>query len=321
MPDEITQLLMGNVRWPEPRWIGKTLLLALILAASAGGISLLLPKTYRAEAKILPDSPSTSASSLLGLAASSSLGDLAAGQLGAVENPLLTYPEILASRALLTRVATTELKGGGRAAGVTIMSALGIRGADRMSLDKAFHALARVTQIDARLRSGIIAVNATTRDSVLSAFIVECMLKELDRFNLEMRSSRGRGARRFIEGRVEEARKELGSKEDALAAFRRTNVRIGNSPQLQLEQSRLEREVVTSSELFALLTREYEMARIEEMRDTPTFSVVEPPRPPARQYRPRIAMNVAIAFVIGVGLRVVFLFLPVLRLRSGAGRR
>jgi uncharacterized protein involved in exopolysaccharide biosynthesis len=219
----------------------------------------------------------------------------------------------LSSRNLLERVAVTEYPPDSTARGRTVMQALKIRGTDRFSLDRAVRRLGDLAKAEANLRTGLIEVSAITPDSVLSAFVVSRMLAELDRFNVETRSSRERGTRQFVEGRVDDVRRDLAAKEQALAVFRQTNVRIGNSPQLQLEQARLEREVMTQSELYALLVREYEMARIEEKRDTPTFSVVDPPRPPARKYRPRTSLNVLIAFFAVLGIEFARTFLPKVR--------
>src|SRR6185436_6731169 len=100
-----------------------------------------------------------------------------------------------------------------------------------------------------------------------------------------------------------EAEQALSRAEQSLTHFREANLRIGNSPQLQLELARLEREVETRSELYRLLARQFEMARIEEKRDTPTFSIIDPARPPVRKHSPRTLVNMAIAFAGTIGAR------------------
>lgn len=287
------------------RWLRSTLLLAVAAAGVTGLISLIWPKTYRAEAKILPNQSGSAASSLIGLAAASGFGDLVSDQLGNRENPVLTYPEILSSRSLLEKIALTPYPPESRNRAAIVLRSLSIRGASREDIDKGIRRLGEITRIDANLRSGLVYVSAVTRDSVLSAFIVQQMLAQLDHFNVDSRSSRGRATREFLDARIKEARQELADAERALATFRETNVRIGNSPQLQLEQVRLEREVDTRSELYRMLAREFEAARIEEKRDTPTFTIVDPARPPVRKYRPKILMNVLVAFFCVVGIRVL----------------
>ena len=277
----------------------RTITLAFVAALVAGGISYLWPKTYKAEAKILPTVETTAASSLVNLA-TSGLSDLLGSSLSGAENPFRTYPEIVSSRLVLERVLHSGYPT--HQSSTTVISALGVDGADRKSLDQGIRKLRSVTRAETNPRSGLIVVSAVTRDSVLSAYVVTRLLEELDRFNMDTRSSRERATRQFVEGRVAEARRDLAQAEQALTSFRQGNLRIGNSPQLQLESARLEREVETRSELYRLLAREYEMARIEEKRDTPTFSVVEPATPPVRKHSPKTVANMLIAFVGTAGL-------------------
>jgi tyrosine-protein kinase Etk/Wzc len=278
-------------------------LLAAILTAS---ISLVIPKSYKAESRILPNLPGAGSSSLLALAAGSGLADLLSGQIGS-ENPVLTYPEILHSATLLER---TLLSPAGPAESRRIIDALGVRErTTREAIDAGIRKLKIATDVRANPRTGLISVSAITPDSVLSAVIVQRMLAELDRFNVESRTSRGQATRIFVEGRMAEAQREMSQAELALADFRQSNVRIGNSPQLRLREERLEREVQGRSELYQLLARQYEMARIEEKRDTPTFSVIDAARPPVRKYRPKVVLNTVVAFLGAVFIQVAYLYL------------
>jgi uncharacterized protein involved in exopolysaccharide biosynthesis len=289
--------------WRSRTWLTRTVLIVASAGALTCAISLVWPKTYRSEAKILPNASNASASSLLGFASASGLGDLLSGQLGGMENPILTYPEILKSRAMREHVAQSPYQRSGRP--TTIMTALGIRTSDRIGLEKAVHLLGDITEVEANPRSGVLSVSAVCRDSVLAATIVGTMLTELDRFNVEMRASHERATREFVEARLGETRRELATAEGALARFRESNIRTGNSPQLQLAQARLEREVASQSEIVSLLARQFEMARIEEKRDTPTFTVVDPAKPPVRKYRPKILVNTIVVSLGVLGMRLL----------------
>jgi len=246
----------------------------------------------------------------MGLAAASGLNDLFSGQLGGPENPVLTFPEILTSRTVLQRVALSSYRGG------TVMTALGIKGGmDSRTLDQGVRELSSRVQVSSNPRSGIIAVSAVTGDSLLSSCIVSRMLEELDRFNVESRVTRGRATREFVQARMDEAKRDLGLAEQSLMSFRQNNLRIGNSPELQLEQARLERNVEARSELYRLLARQFEGARIEEKRDTPTFAVMEAPAPPARKYRPRVLFNIAVAMLAAAAISMLTEYWPKTRLR------
>jgi uncharacterized protein involved in exopolysaccharide biosynthesis len=303
--------------WFSPVWLRTTLLYALAAGALAAGISLVLPKTYRSAGKILPNYSGSAASSLLNLAAASGFGDMLSGDLSNVENPVVTYPEILTSTNILERVAFSSYPPSSTNPSNTVMKAIRVRGDDRRSLDRAVRLLRTITAVDANPRTGVISVSAVTRDSVLSAYIVQRMLSELDHFNVESRSSRGRATREFVEARLAEAKKALASSEQSLAAFRQGNIRVTGSAQLQLEQARLEREVESRSELYRLLAREYESARIEEKRDTPTFTVVDPPRPPVRKYQPKTTVNALVALFAAIGVRAFLARFDELRRRRG----
>lgn len=284
-----------------------TLMLVAAAAFITGLVSLLWPKTYRAEAVILPNFASGTKASLLDLAAGSGLGDILAGSMGPVENPVLTYPEILHSRTVLERTLLSHYPRGGPGPGPTVLEAIGVAGrSERQRLANGVVKLRALTTVRGSTRSGFISVAAETPDSVLSAFIVDQMLQELNRFNVESRASQGTATREFVQARLAEARGELTSAEGSLASFRQANLRIDNSPQLLLEQARLQREVETRADLVRLLARQYEVARIEEKRDTPTFSVIESAQPPIKKYRPRILFNMMVAVLLALGLRVGF---------------
>jgi uncharacterized protein involved in exopolysaccharide biosynthesis len=141
-------------------------------------------------------------------------------------------------------------------------------------------------------------------DSVLSAYLVQSLLVELNRFNLESRASRGKASREFIQARLQEAKADLLGAERSLALFRAANLRIGNSPDLQTEQARLEREVMFKVELYRLLVQQYELARIEEERDTATFTVIEKAVPPVRKHRPLTLVNMAIALLASLSIQI-----------------
>lgn len=300
----------GQVTVWSSDWVLRTLMLVGFAVVITASISLIWPRSYRAEAKILPNQSGSAGSSLASLAAASGLGDLIPGQLGSRENPILTYPEILSSRSLLERIALSPYPDDSLSSGGSIMGALGVKGTGRESLEKGVRKLGEATRVETNLRTGMVSVSAVTRDSVLSAQIVDRMLLELNHFNVDTRASQGRATREFLEGRIKDARVELRDAEEALASFRQTNVRISNSAQLQLEQARFEREVDTRSELYRMLAREYEAARIEEKRDTPSFTVVDPARPPVRKYRPRILFNVFVSALAALGIRILLTQAP-----------
>jgi uncharacterized protein involved in exopolysaccharide biosynthesis len=231
----------------------------------------------------------------------SALGGMLELTSGRQENPIQTFPEILLGGPVLDRTLSRRYPASSADTTRTVMRALEIPGrSDRERFYLGRRKLLRMINVSANPRTGIIMVAVEAPDSVLAAYIANSLIDELDRFNVETRKSQSRAVREFVEGRLTGAQAELTKAEAALASFRESNLRIGNSPGLLLEQARLERQVGIQSDVYRLLSRQFEMSRIEEYRDTPTFSVLEPALPPFKKYRPQILLN-ALWAALGAG--------------------
>lgn len=74
--------------------------------------------------------------------------------------------------------------------------------------------------------------------------------------------------------------------EQARAELSALDRQIGDLPPLAMEFARLLREVKVQEQVFALLTAQFEEARIRENRDTPTLEVLDPAVAPTRRVRP-----------------------------------
>jgi tyrosine-protein kinase Etk/Wzc len=68
-------------------------------------------------------------------------------------------------------------------------------------------------------------------------------------------------------------------------------------PGLGLDLARLTREVKTQEVLYTLLISQYEQAKIQETRDTPTVIVLDKAVAPERKIKPSIIMNIMLAFL------------------------
>ncbi len=76
-------------------------------------------------------------------------------------------------------------------------------------------------------------------------------------------------------------------------------------PALKQEGSRLALEAELQRRLFSLVTAQYEDARVQETRDTPTITVLDPARPAQVRARPKrgllVAVSTAVAFALALG--------------------
>ncbi|MFQ5465015.1 MAG: GumC family protein [Thermodesulfobacteriota bacterium] len=75
----------------------------------------------------------------------------------------------------------------------------------------------------------------------------------------------------------------------------------GDIPQLAVEYARLVRDAKVQETLFELLTQQYELARIQEAKDSPTVHVLDVGKPPEKKYRPQRTLIVVVStFMAGL---------------------
>jgi uncharacterized protein involved in exopolysaccharide biosynthesis len=96
----------------------------------------------------------------------------------------------------------------------------------------------------------------------------------------------------FLEGRLEDTARRLREAENALRAFQERNMRIGNAPHLALEEGTLRRAVREQEDIYLALRREYELARVDEYRESDNLSLLDPAVPPIRKsWPPRLLLG------------------------------
>ena len=176
-------------------------------------------------------------------------------------------------------------------------------------MDAILKRLRRDIQAGTNVETGIVSVTVDAPDAVLAAAIADTLLQAVNRFNLERRQLRSRALRRFLESRLETARSELNATEETLRVFRERNRAIMQSPELTLRDQRLQRDVDLRQQVYVTLATSYEQARVEEFRDTPSLTVVDPPRAPYKKVRPQRSLLVAGAGLLGLilGLGIALL--------------
>lgn len=79
-------------------------------------------------------------------------------------------------------------------------------------------------------------------------------------------------------------------------------------PDLSFQFVRLLRDAKVQETLVELLTQQYEIARIQEAKDSPTVQVLDPAKTPEKKARPRIGRIVAISTMLGAVFSVFLAF-------------
>jgi len=145
-------------------------------------------------------------------------------------------------------------------------------------------------------------VSVDSHDPDLAAAVANRLVDYVNEFNAKTRQSKARMRRLFVEGRIADSEGELRSIEDQLKTFYQRNRSWDQSPELRVEEGRLRRQVEIRQEVVLTLRREYEMARIEEVNDSPAITVIDPAVPPLEKSKPRRAFLVALGLSIGGAL-------------------
>lgn len=275
--EPVSLLVAGSVLLRHRRLI---MLLMLVGGVAGLAFGLLSARKYSSSAILLPESGEDGGASGLAMAASQFGIEIPMGEDG--WGPPI-YVELLESQALLATVAAdtvTVAEDGGRRA--TVADLLGISApTEPERLAKAARRLReKVVDASEDKKLGAVRLHVRTRWPSVSFAIAERLVGDVHRFNLETRQSRAMAERRFIEAQVEESRQALRGSEDRLQAFLQRNRVLGNSPMLDFEHDRLEREVTLRQQMYTSLAQKLDESRIREVRNTPVVTLLESPRLP-----------------------------------------
>jgi uncharacterized protein involved in exopolysaccharide biosynthesis len=294
---EVSVLAIVNVLL---RYRGLIMGTALLLTLAVTLVTFVLPRTFTCHSTLTPQSR-RSPSTLSGLAAQFGFAvpTVEGGQSPAFYADLLTSHEILGA-VVDTRFeypSDTGLVRGNlidlyRTKGPTLP----------LRRDDAIRELEHAVEATTVQKTGVIDLAVTASHPVLAQLVSQRLIELLNEFNLHTRRTQAGSERRFTEQRLGEVRRDLREAEDALQRFLQRNRDYRNSPELNFQQERLQRDVQLQQQLFTTLSESYEQAKIEEVRDTPVITVVESPRVPVRPDPRGMLRNALLTLVLGTGL-------------------
>ena len=282
------------------RYRGLVVGTAVVLTLVVSVWTLLVPRTYTAQSSLTPQSR-RSTTTLTGLASQFGLA-LPLGDGG--QSPAF-YADLLTSHHILGAVVDTKFEyptdtGVVRGTLIDIYKSKGARPALRR--DAAIRRLGNDVQATTVQKTGVIDLAVTTRNPVLALQVSTRLIELLNQFNLESRQTQAGAERRFTEQRLGEVKGDLRAAEDQLQHFMQRNREYRNAPELNFQQERLQRQVTLQQQLYTTLSQSFEQAKIEEVRDTPVITVVEPPEAPVRPDPRGLVRNVFLTIILGTVL-------------------
>ena len=293
------QLVVARL-WATP-W--RTLGLVVGSATLAFAISSALPRWYKAGATLVVDTGQQmnlgGAAGVLGLAAQLGFG---AGT--GPTNPLF-YEAFLRSRSLQERVTTARFPLGEHGELRTLEQYWSHR--DQPTMRQHWGAVRRLanhleTSANPRIQQVTFTVEGPSMP--VAKLMADTILAALNDLLVAVRRRRATAERGFLEGRFQALGDSLRVREDGLRRFYEQNRNL-SSPQLQFEDLRLRREVERVQSVYAQLGSQLEQARIQEVRDTPALTVVDPPSEPVTKSAPRRRLWMLTAALLGAALALL----------------
>ena len=273
--DEFSVISLINTVLRHRWWI---LLFGLLGGAYMAYKTSQMPRLYTTEAQFIPKG-SRGQSQIQGIAAQFGF---AVGGGDATQSPAF-YVDLLDSRPLLASVAEKQFRAR-TDSGLVVGNLATIYGIKNKNPDVVKSSVVNRLkgQVDqaSSARTGVITVTVHAKYPELAVQIARAVLDQVNVFNLNRRQEQAAGERQFIEGRLDDAQSQLSQAENNLEGFLSENRDFRSSPTLTLEYERLNRKVNERQTVYNSLATAYEQAKIEEVRDLPVITVLEPPEFP-----------------------------------------
>lgn len=278
----------------------------VVAMAVTAALSLSSPREYVAPAAFLPQEPP---------AASNGLGQVASQLLLATPRPSTTsaqfYMDLLRSREVQRAVALTSyaIPGDSSVSG-TLLKYFGLNETDTAaSVIRALRRFGSIVDVRGDRTTGLVRLDVRTRHPVLSTLVAARFLELVNDYNLRRRQSQARAEREFVEQRLTAGQQALLDAEEALAAFYKRNRRFQDSPELVADESRLQRAVTLRQQLYLDLAKSHELAKIEEVRNTPVITVIEHPQGFVEPRARGTIRKSAVVGILGAFVAVVLSFM------------
>lgn len=125
--------------------------------------------------------------------------------------------------------------------------------------------------------AGTVTFSVSTPYGPLSERIARRFLDLITEFDQHRRQSQAAAERRFVGGRMVEAKHEVDSVEALMRQFLDENRTYQSSPRLSFEADRLQSELNLRRSVYTGLAQSYEQARIDEVRNTPVITIIDAP--------------------------------------------
>ncbi len=164
--------------------------------------------------------------------------------------------------------------------------------------DEALKTVGNMISASVDEETGLMTISVTAGGPQIAADLTESFLDHFSTRVREIRTDKVRERLQFVEGRFEEAERELETAEDQLARFLERN-QNPTTASLQFQQDRLRRQVSFKEQLYSELQSQLTQTRLDLQRRQPVVTVVEEPVPPTQRSAPKRTLIVILSLFLG----------------------
>lgn len=255
------------------------------------------PPVYTASAKFLP-SKNPEMTSRMGTLIGTS------GRIETMEVNVTSeyYTEILKSSPFLERIAKRNFFSKKMGENVDLVSYYQIEVDNETErIIKATKTIGGSLKLSTARTTKVVSISYSTNEPKLSAAIVNAFLDELIKYNQDIRDSKAKQNREFIEDQLKVNKKLLNDAEEELYNFTARNKKIV-TPDLEVELNRLKRNVKVQEEVYITLEKQLQLAKIEEQEKKPVIEIIEKAAVPLHKSNPKTKRNVILAGIVSLFL-------------------
>ncbi|MHB8842483.1 MAG: Wzz/FepE/Etk N-terminal domain-containing protein [Candidatus Aquicultor sp.] len=166
---------------------------------------------------------------------------------------------------------------------------------------KAFKGLTKgrlITDVDRMTK--ILTLSVKMPEAQLSADVANKVAESLDNYIRTKRKSYASEQSQYIATRLMQVKDSLNVAENKLMYFKQQNRMVIQSPELMLQQARLQRNAEIRNAVYLELSKQLELAKIAEVKDTPVLNIKELAKDPIVKTGPKRLTSLIIVMFLSV---------------------
>jgi len=166
--------------------------------------------------------------------------------------------------------------------------------------EKALAYLSKQVDVLENKKTGLIEILVSLEDPIVSAAVSNFIGVQVQAYIQRENSAQASKEKLFIKSRLNVVKEELLSLEEELKAFSERNRGYEESPELYMIYSRLFRSVEAKKQVVITLQQQLELARIEEVKQSPILHILDRAEVPARKSSPNRILFLIVGACFGL---------------------